>query len=363
MTISRRQLLQGGFSTAVLAHLPHASIAQLGPAPGIIKLNSNENPYGPSKAALAAAAKASEMGAYYSWSIQSELRKAIATANGIATSEVTLSTGSNEVLCAAFMAWGRQGEVLAPALTFPPPLGYARNNGVIVKTAPIAKDMSIDLNALADAISDKTRLVYLCNPNNPTGMVLEGDEVRSFCKAVGPRVVVLVDEAYNELTDNPAKSSMIDLVRNNENVVVTRTFSKIYGLAGMRIGYAMAPDRLSQVLKPSVMSWQNSVGTAAALASLKDHEFVAFSREKITQGRLIVRQALRQHGFDPLPSKTNFVYTDIGRDANEFARAMRNHGVHIASAYSGYPTYSRVSMGRLEDLEVFAEVLNKVMKA
>ena len=361
MSITRRQLLKGSFYAAALTQLPRSSFAQLGPAPGIIKLNSNENPYGPSQSALAAAAKASEMGAYYSWSIQSELRQAIAAANNIATSGVTLSTGSNEVLCAAFMAWGRQGEVLAPALTFPPPLSYARNNGVTVATAPIAKDMALDLNALADAVTDKTRLIYLCNPNNPTGMALDGDEVRNFCKAVGQRVVVLVDEAYNELTDDPAKSSMIDLVRNDENVVVTRTFSKIYGLAGMRIGYAMAPDRLSQILKPSVMSWQNSVGTAAALASLKDQEFVAFSREKITQGRALVSNALRKHGLEPLPSKTNFVYTDMGRDANEFARAMRNHGVHIASAYRGYPTYSRVSMGRLEDLEVFVDVLAKVM--
>ncbi|MEM7281398.1 MAG: histidinol-phosphate transaminase, partial [Pseudomonadota bacterium] len=210
-------------------------------------------------------------------------------------------------------------------------------------------------------VTPSTRLIYLVNPNNPTGMALNADDLRSFCQTVSKQATVLVDEAYNELTDNPAKETMMDLVRNNENVMVSRTFSKVFGLAGMRVGYTMAPASLAQRLKQTVMSWPNSIGVAAAVASFKDAEFLEFSRKKIAQGRKIAIDAFRQRGIDPLPSKTNFVYADIKQDANQFARRMRDQGVHIASAYSGYPNYSRVSMGRLEDLERFAEVLRKVI--
>jgi len=334
--------------------------ATIGPKPGVIRLSSNENPYGPGPKALAAAADAAAKGAYYPFSIMVNLQHAIAEQHGLSMDNLLLSSGSNEALQAAFIAWGKKGKILVPELTYGAPIGYAAGLGVEFVKVPLAEDMSIDLDAMAEAVDESISLVYICNPNNPTGMLLDGDELRRFCRQVGDSAVVLIDEAYNELTDDPEYSSMVDLVRDEENVIAMRTFSKIFGMAGLRIGYGMARPDLARTVQQHVMSWPSGVGIAAAIAAYDDQEFIEFSRDKVQVGREMVIETFRRNGIQPLPAQGNFLYADIGRDASEFARLLSAEKVQIRGAYEPFTNYSRVSMGKLEDLKKFDEIFTRV---
>lgn len=352
--------MRGMISSAVGLALVPGALAQIGPPPGVITLRSNENPYGPSAKALQAASEALSKGAYYPGSIRNDLLDVIARKNNLSMDNVFLSSGSNEGLQAAMVAYGKKGKVLLPELTYSDHLSYSRRMGVDLVRTPLKADMSIDLDAMAAAVDDSISLVYVCNPNNPTGMTLDGDALRKFCRTVSKKAVVLVDEAYNELTDDPEYTSMIDLVREGENILVMRTFSKIFGMAGLRVGYGMARPDIADLVSGHVMAWANGVGMAAAHASYLDNEFIAFSRDKIREGRRMVNATFRKNGIEPLTSQTNFVYANIGRDADVFQQLMEAHNIEIRGTYQTYSTYSRVSMGKLEDLEVFDRVFSKV---
>jgi histidinol-phosphate aminotransferase len=358
--LSRRDAMRGMIGSAVTLALAPAAFAQIGPPPGVITLRSNENPYGPSPRALKAAAEALHKGAYYPGRIRSDLLALIAEKNGLSMDNMILSSGSNEALQAAMVAYGKKGKVVLPELTYSDHLGYSKRMGVELVRAPLNDDMSINLEAMAAAVDDSVSLVYVCNPNNPTGMALDGDSLRAFCRTVGKRAVVLVDEAYNELTHDPEYTSMVDLVRDGENVLVMRTFSKIFGMAGLRVGYGMAHPDIARLVGGHVMAWANGVGMTAAYHSYQDEAFIKFSREKIIEGRAMVNATFRRNGIEPLPSETNFVYADIGRDADEFQKLMGARNIQIRGTFQTYNTYSRVSMGKLEDLEVFDRVFTEV---
>lgn len=355
--------MRGVIAGAVsLAFMPAASV-QLGPPPGVITLRYNENPYGPSPGALKAAAEATVLGAYYPGVIETDLLRVIARRNGLRLENMILSSGSNEALQAALVAWGKKGRILLPELTYSDHLDYARRMGVELVRVPLREDMSIDLEAIAAAVDDSISLVYICNPNNPTGMTLDGGMLRDFCRLIGNRAVVLVDEAYIELTDKPEYTSVADLVSEEQNVVVMRTFSKIFGMAGLRVGYGMARPDLAQTIAGHVMAWANGVGLAAALASYTDEEFINFSRAKIFEGREMVNETFRKNGIEPLPSQTNFVYADIGRNATEFRKLMAARNILVRGSFEHYPNYLRISMGKLEDLEVFDRVFTELYQA
>jgi len=361
--VDRRQVLQGLLGGAAALALPRLALGQVEIPPGQIRLMFNENPYGPSPKALAEVAKILPMTAYYPGEIENDLMALFMERHNLDRDQVFLASGSNEGLQAAMMAFGKRGKVISPALTYSDHLLYAEKLGVEVQRIPLRDDMAIDLEAMARAVNDSVSLIYLCNPNNPTGMAIDGDELRSFCREVGGRVPILIDEAYNELTDKPDYTSMVDLVRGGANILITRTFSKIFGMAGLRVGYGMGHPDIASVVKDNVMSWPNGVGLYAAYHSYLDEDFIAFSREKVIQGREMVNATFRRHGIEPLPSQTSFVYADIGRDADTFEAAMAARNVRIRSAYEGYGTFSRVSMGRLEELEIFDRVFSEVFNA
>lgn len=357
---NRRDLMRGLVGGAVSLAIAPPALAWIGAPPGKIALRFNENPYGPSPGALKAAAEAAALGAYYAVSIPDILLDTIAAGNDLARENMVLSSGSNEALQAAFVAWGKKGKVVLPSLTYSDHLAYSRRMGVELVTVPLKKDLSIDLDRIAAAVDDSVSLVYICNPNNPTGLTLDGDTLRDFCRSVGRKAVVLIDEAYNEITDKPDYTSMVDLVREDQNVIVMRTFSKIFGMAGMRVGYGMARPDLAETIAGHVMAWPNVVGLSAALASYTDDAFIKFSRAKIHEGRNMVNETFRSNGIEPLPSQANFVYADIGRNATEFQKLMAERDVLIRGSFDGYPNYTRVSMGKIEDIEVFQEVFTDV---
>ena len=363
VTLSRRQALQGMLLGAAGMSLSLESFGQITIPPGEIRLIFNENPYGPSPKALAEVAKILPKTAYYPDDIEGELIDLFMERLRLDRGQLFLASGSNEGLQAAMLAFGKQGKILSPSLTYSAHLLYAENLGIEVKRVPLRADMAIDLEAIARAVDDSVSLVYLCNPNNPTGMAIDGDELRSFCREVSAKVPIMIDEAYSELTDKPDYTSMVDLVRGGANILLTRTFSKIFGMAGLRVGYGMGHPDIVKVVKDKVMAWPNGIGLYAAYHSYLDDAFIDFSRQKILQGRAMVNATFRRHGIEPLPSQTNFVYADIGRNASDFKKEMAANHVIIRGAYDGYENYSRVSMGRLEELEVFDSVFSRVFTA
>ena len=359
-SFNRRRALQGlVMGTAGLALSP-LTIGQVEIPPGQIRLMFNENPYGPSPKALAEVAKILPKTAYYPGAIEDDLMGLFMARHQLDREQVFLASGSNEGLQAAMMAFGKHGKVISPTLTYSDHLQYAEKLGVAVHRVPLRDDMAIDLEAMARAVDDSVSLVYLCNPNNPTGMAIDGDELRSFCREVSPMVPILIDEAYNELTDKPDYTSMVDLVREGANMLITRTFSKIFGMAGLRVGYGMGHPDIVSVVNDNVMAWRNGVGLYAAYHSYLDEDFIAFSRNKILQGREMVNATFRRYGIEPLPSQTSFVYADIQRDADVFKAKMAARNIRIRGIYEGYDTYSRVSMGRIEELEIFDRVFGEV---
>jgi histidinol-phosphate aminotransferase len=361
--MNRRSALRGALIGAAGLALSPITLSQIDIPVGQIRLVFNENPYGPSPKALEAVAKILPKTAYYPGKIEQDLPALFVERHRLNPDQVFLASGSNEGLQAAMMAFGKQGKVISPSLTYSDHLAYAERLGIAVERIPLREDMSIDLDAMARAVDDTVGLVYLCNPNNPTGMAIDGDELRAFCRELSPRVPILIDEAYNELTDKPDYTSMIDLVREGANVLITRTFSKIFGMAGLRVGYGMGHPDMVKVIKDHVMAWPNGVGLYAAYHSYLDDAFIDFSRQKILQGRAMVNATFRRHGIEPLPSQTNFVYADIGRNASEFKKEMAANNVIIRGAYDGYANYSRVSMGRIEELEVFDQVFSRLFTA
>jgi len=359
--MDRRRVLQGLVMGATGMALSVNAFGQIDIPPGQVRLVFNENPYGPSPKALAEVANILPLTAYYPDDIEGELVELFMERLRLDREQIFMSSGSNEGLQAAMLAFGKQGKVLSPGLTYSDHLLYAQQLGVMVERVPLREDMAIDLEAIARAVDGSVSLVYLCNPNNPTGLAIDGDELRAFCREVGAKVPIMIDEAYNELTDKPDYTSMIDLVRGGANILVTRTFSKIFGMAGLRVGYGMGHPDIVKVVRDHVMAWPNGVGLYAAYHSYLDEEFIAFSRAKILQGREMVNATFRRHGIEPLPSQTNFVYADIGRDADVFKAQLASRNVIIRGVFDEYRTYSRVSMGRIEDLRVFDRAVLEVL--
>ena len=333
--------------------------------PGQIRLIFNENPYGPSPKALQEVEKILPLASYYADSpndfpIRDKLINEIAKLHDLEEKQLLISSGSNEALQAVTIAYGKIGKILIPSLTYSDHISYAERLGVEVVRIPLRADLQVDLRSMAKAVDDSISMVYLANPNNPTGIAINSSELREFCKEVGERVPVVIDEAYNEFTDNPNDFSMVDLVRGGDNVLITRTFSKIFGMAGMRVGYAMGHFDILEQTNLHIMAWLNGVGLTAAYHSYRDAEFIRFSRDKVLIGREKVNRTFKKLNIKPVPSQTNFVFADIGRDGKDFAAELARFGVLIRGGFEGYSNYVRVSMGRLEDLEVFDEMFTRV---
>ena len=371
MDISRRSIFGlAAATTAAAALAPRATAAtttelpRFGALPGQARLMFNENPYGPSPAAIAAMAETASKGCYYVDDIEPALTKMIARRYGVTPEHVVLGNGSSEVLAAIVMAWGQKGHVLAPDLMFDFALKQGQPLGVKAVRVPLAADMGIDLAALHQATVKDTALVHICNPNNPTGMLIDPVALRDFIKSSPKGTTVLVDEAYNELTDKPDFNSMIDMVRAGHDVIITRTFSKIHGMAGLRVGYAITtPENARRIRENLLTIGVNSAALAAALATFDDAEFLTFSRGKVLEGRAMLQNAVKTAGLTALPSQANFLFVKVP-DANALFKAMEARGIIIRGAYGkDWPQWSRVSTGKIEDVKRYAEALPELARA
>ena len=362
--VSRRGLMGIAGAAAVLPVAAHAQampglpgLPRFGPAPDIAHLLYNENPYGPPPSAIRAMAERAAQGCYYVDDIDPKLAALIAERLGVGVDNIVMGNGSSEVLWAAASAWGRKGAILTPELIFDEPLVYAKTLDIPVRIVPMAPDLGIDLVALQAGITADTALIYVCNPNNPTGLLLDPVALRRFIVAVAPKATVMVDEAYVELTDDPTRNTAIDMVRAGHDVIVTRTVSKVYGMAGLRVGYAVTTPANARRIKAHRMTiGVASAGMAAALAAVNDAEFLRASRGAIAQGRSMIMAAVQAAGLRALSSQTNFVFVEVP-DADALQKAMAARGIVIRGSYPGWPRWSRVSTGKIEHVRRYADAL------
>lgn len=359
----------GIITPASLAASPSMGIPKVmyGPKTGIAKLNANENPYGPSPAALKAIADASSSGgAYYAYNAGMYLTDMIAEEYGLSAKNISVTAGSSLILAFAALAATSKGVILGPDLfwdtTSKAPI---RQGGPEIERVANTADLDIDLDAMYNAIDDNVAMVHICNPNNPTGKILDPEKLKAFCIKASKKTLVLVDEAYNELIEDGPSHSMIPLIKQGHNIIVARTFSKIYGLAGMRVGYMLgSEENMSFINNFGLGGYSlNQAGLAAAIASYKDEAFKDFSREKVAQAKDMILSAVKENGLSALPSSTNFVFVNLGEngDANAFQKAMAEQNVLIRGQYRTYKPWSRVSTGRIEDVKMYVDAIPKAL--
>lgn len=353
---------------AIAPYVPGKPIEELEREYGIldsVKLASNENPLGPSPAAMAAIRDNIDRLHRYPDGAGHRLIAGIATRNGVAPANVVIGNGSDDVIALLVRALVRPGDrVVVPRPSF---LMYAITAvaaGAIVDAVPLC-NLTMDLDAMAAKIEPDTRLVFVCNPNNPTGTVVSQADFDAFMKKIPDGVVVVVDEAYIEFArrrDCLRTGRTADL---EKPMVTLRTFSKAYGLAGLRVGYGIMPAPLAEVLHRVRQPFNvNAIAQAAASAALGDLDFLEKSVDLVHSGLDLLYRGIEGMGLTYHPTEANFFLIDVGRSADDVFERMLRHGVIIRSmtAY-GFPTCIRINVGLERENRRFLKALQAVLEA
>jgi histidinol-phosphate aminotransferase len=364
--LSRRQfastLAGAGLGAGLRPGSVEASLASGDPADAI-QLNSNENPYGPSARALEALGAVQKNAARYPDAAERLLSEAIAAAHGVVPEQVVLGCGSGEVLQMADMAFLRSGRTLVVCeTTFEAVLGYARVTGAEAVKLPLTGDFRHDLPRMLAACDERTGLVYVCNPNNPTGTIVTRDELAFFLERVPRSAVVLVDEAYHHFVEDKAYASAFEWLPRLPNLVVVRTFSKIHGLAGLRLGYAVGSRETIQAVRAHAAFDNANAGVlAAALASVSDAEHVARQRALNHEVRAWVCRELDKDGRRYIPSHANFLMIETGGDVGPLIEAFQRRKILVGRRFPSMPGWLRISIGTQDEMRAFMDALRAIL--
>ncbi|MCE5236402.1 MAG: histidinol-phosphate transaminase [Clostridiaceae bacterium] len=328
----------------------------------VIKLASNENPLKVSPLALAAMHQELENCFLYPESSSPCVRTALAQRLSCGADNIVVANGGDQVIsliCQAFLDEGDEAVVGDPSFGI-------YNQNILIMGARIVRvplvNLTFDLDAILRAVTEKTKLIFFCNPNNPTSTIVPKDEVARFMARVPERCVVVFDEAYFEYADDPAYGDGMEYVRAERNVVVLRTFSKAYGLAGCRIGYAVAPGHLTQALLRVMPAFPvNRVAQAGAVAALGDTAFVEASKKLNAEGRTYLVNALGEMDMPCPQSHSNFVFTDTRMDAKLVYNELLKRGVIVRPGMQwGFPTSLRVSVGTMDENRAFIATMKEI---
>jgi histidinol-phosphate aminotransferase len=366
MSTSRRQWIRQ--SSLVLASFGFASEILAVNAPKIqsnndrILLNSNENAYGPSPMARKAIEEMYVRSNRYPDDYIPLLKSKIAAHWQIDVNNILLGAGSSEIIgLAALHAKGFGNEVIAGEPAYKVWNGQAEQLGLRIHRIPLNQDLVHDLNKMLSAISKNIGMVYICNPNNPTGTVNNITELRKFVAEASKKTIVFIDEAYTEYANIP---SLADMAINNKNIIVAKTFSKIYGLAGARVGYAIAHPETINILG-KYQAWPDAavslVSSVAAMASLDDHLFVEQCRKHAAEARAICSTAFDELKLKYIPSQTNFILFNIDTIQKDFVKEMeaKNIFVQFRAHFGG--KWCRVTMGTIDEMQIFCSVLKTIV--
>ncbi len=336
-----------------------AEVLPAHPGADIIKLSSNENPYGPSPQARKAMAEAIQTSNRYQWEQSTLFRKELAKLTGHTEKNILIGAGSSDLLgVICVLASQKPGNVVAPFPTFRLWMDAAATLGLSTVSVPVDTKKETDLQRMKESIDDQTRMVYLCNPNNPTGIPIPTHDLRAFIKEVPTHIWILLDEAYTEFEDTPG---MADMIRDFPNLIIAKTFSKIYGMAGCRVGYALAHEETISKLA-ALQPWANAapgaVSVAGALAALQDIAFIRFVKEENARCRKLFCDTLDHLGLPYAPSATSFVYFNTEKYPKDLAKHLQAHQIVGARTFEEGTFWRRLSIGTEAEMSRVGEVLS-----
>ena len=347
------------------ARLAQASLSR-GESEDHVQLNSNENPYGPSPRALEALTRSQRVASRYPDALEDEVVAAIARLHSVQPEQVILGCGSGEILRMAVDAFTSPARGLLTALpTFEIPAARARQLARPLVEVPVdPRSLQIDLEAIAGQARE-AGLVFLCNPNNPTGALHSGKAMRTCLgqlRRAAPEAVVLIDEAYHEYVDDPGYESMMGLALEEPNVIVSRTFSKAHGMAGIRLGYGVGtPATIARLAPWRLGNGVNLLAFAAGQAAITALPSLAAERARNAQVRAFTAKVFTDLGCVPAPSQANFVFVDIRREARTFQDACRARGVLVGRPFPPFDAWTRVSIGTMDEMRQAADVFRQVL--
>ncbi len=331
---------------------------------GVIKLASNENPLGPSPAVTEALRAAIPHVFNYPDSNCFYLKKELASLHNLSEDQFIIGNGTDEILKMIGEAFlNPEDEVIHAWPSFSEYIFVSKLMGAKPIAVPLDRDFKHDLEKIAQNIKKNTKIIFLCNPNNPTGTILTKEEVRKFLEIIPPEILVVVDEAYYEYVNDPSYTSGVELI-NNKRVIVLRTFSKIYGLAGLRIGYGIANreiiSMLNRVREPFNV---NLLSQEAAVAALRDEAHLRQSKEIILEGKAYLYQAFERLNLEYIPSEANFIFVDLKMDSKVVFKALLREGVIVRTGdIFDHPTYIRVTIGTPDQNKRFITSLEKILR-
>ena len=323
-----------------------------------IRLSSNENPYGPSPLARAAMIENVNISNRYNWELSTELIKAVDKKNNISTSNILLGAGSTEILdLVTRLSSSKKGSFLIADPSYSYWTEAAEKLGLKKITVPLTKSKQLDLDAMLKAIQSDTRLIYICNPNNPTGSIADRVDLIKFINEVSKKSIVLIDEAYIDYTNQESLSA---LAIENKNVIIAKTFSKIYGLAGARIGYAIGNNKTTEELS-ELKSWASGsisvASTAAALAALNDEKFVLDALSLNKNARQFTIENLKKLNLVCIPSNTNFIYFSLTNYKKDFFEQLKNNNIIGTKIYEEQGKWTRITVGTMEEMQKFISAI------
>jgi histidinol-phosphate aminotransferase len=369
LPLSRRkfaQLLGAGAAAAVVRPSfsfakPTQSVTTPLAEGGIVRLSANENPYGPCPKAFQAITDSFPLACRYPDEHNNVLIDKLAKLNGVNHDQVLLGDGSGEILklCAETFTGPQNGKLVAADPTFEAILNNASSNGAEVVKVPLTSSFQHDLPKMID--SAKAGLIYVCNPNNPTASITPKDELREFITKTPPQTMILVDEAYFHYADSPDYESVIALVKDHPNLIVSRTFSKIYGMAGLRCGYCVAQkDAIDRLRRNQMWDSVNCMALAAAIASLDDLDHVPNGQRLNGEAKTFVTSELDKMGYEQIPSQANFIMFDCKRPVMPLIQAMKEHKVHVGRLFPALPNNMRLTIGKKTEMERFVTAFKQV---
>jgi histidinol-phosphate aminotransferase len=331
-------------------------------ATGVVRLSSNENPYGPSPLAIKAMTDAFSLAWRYPDEHEQLLVEAVAKLHNVAPEQILIGNGSGEILkvaAAAFTAPGRKLIVGNP--TFEAILAHARTAQAEVLQIDLTSDYSHDLIRMLRAIGD-TGLVYICNPNNPTASITPKDQLRAFLQKSPAQTIVLIDEAYHHYVESDDYESVIPLLTQYPNLIVARTFSKVYGMAGLRCGYCVARPELIQRMRGQ-QTWDsvNIMALVAAIASLQDAAQVEQGHRRNAEVKKFIYAELDRMGLKYIPSHANFLMINLRRQVKPAIAAMRARKVEVGRVFPAMPEFMRVTIGTQLQMDAFVAAFREVM--
>jgi histidinol-phosphate aminotransferase len=328
-----------------------------------IRLDSNENPYGPSQKVKDAIIKILTEINRYPITEMDELKLLIANKEGVTPDHVHVGAGSGDILCEAATAFNLEGgRVISAFPTFSLLMNYAELFKATWDKVNLNANLEHDYDAIASAIKSDTRLIFICNPNNPSGTLVDPNKVKTFCEAVSPRVPVYCDEAYIEFLEPSQQMSMVSLVKKGLNVIVSRTFSKIYGLAGIRVGYIIArPDIVRRINAFSHDIPVSHTAIAAAKAAYGDEEFMKMTRTKNVEARAVLTDYLDKRKIAYGKTVTNFVFFPAPKDGKLILLKMEEKGFMMRIWDYKEKEWCRVSIGTRSEMTAFVKAFDEIV--